>query len=351
MANRKRKVVLITLLSIFGALAVITAACAITVYCMVFKSNALQNKKAQYSLYIRDTTSFNTIRKKLTEDSVLIHPDAFVKYATWKKYPENIKSGRYIIMEGMSNKDIVSLLIAGRQTPVKVVFNSSKDIYTLAGSIAKQLSADSASIVSAYTNRLFLESLGLTPSTAYTMIIPNTYEFYWSADAEQFWRRMKKESDIFWEDRLKKAEAMDFSIEEVITLASIVERETFLNEDRPAIAGVYINRLNQKMMLQADPTLVFLADTGQMIRRVLRTHKRLDSPYNTYKYLGLPPGPIWIPSVSSIDAVLNYERHDYLFFCADPDMSGKSVFAKTYARHLTNARAYQNALNERKIFQ
>jgi len=183
------------------------------------------------------------------------------------------------------------------------------------------------------------------------IFIPNTYEMWWTTTADQFTERMVAEYKTFWDaNRTAKAEKLNLSIPEVVTLASIVERETNKNDEKATIAGVYINRLNKGWLLQADPTLIF-ALQDYSIRRVLNEHKKVDSPYNTYKYRGLPPGPIWIPGRASIDAVLNYEDHNYMFFCASADMSGYHAFARTISEHNRNARAFQKALNEKGIYK
>ncbi|MDR2083431.1 MAG: endolytic transglycosylase MltG [Bacteroidales bacterium] len=305
----------------------------------------------QYSLYIRDTTNFDQIVEKLVSDTVLINPKKFIKHAEKENYIDNIKPGRYVIKDGMTDKELIHKLKLGEQTPVRVVFNSTRNIQTLASRVATQIAADSASLVDTYFDEEFLKTLEMNSNNAYLMLIPNTYEFYWNTDAQSFWKRMKKESDKFWNDKRKGlADSINFTLEEVVILASIVERETNVNDEKATIAGVYVNRLNNRQKLQADPTLVYLLE-NQNVRRVLNRHKQIDSPYNTYKHVGLPPGPIWIPSISSIDAVLNYEDHDYIFFCASHDFSGRHLFAKTYKQHKENARKFQKALDEREIYR
>jgi len=189
--------------------------------------------------------------------------------------------------------------------------------------------------------------MGLGTENALTLIIPNTYEFYWNTSAEQFLERMYREYRLFWEgNRDEKANALNMSRPEVVILASIVEKETNMNDEKARISGVYVNRLEQNWLLQADPTLVYASgDFG--LRRVLNMHKEIESPYNTYKYPGLPPGPICIPSIASVDAVLNTEDHDYLFFCAKDDLSGYHVFARSITQHNRNARRYRRAIENR----
>ncbi|MCK9303641.1 MAG: endolytic transglycosylase MltG, partial [Bacteroidales bacterium] len=251
---------------------------------------------------------------------------------------------------GMSNERVLTILSLALQTPVNVVINPARDAYTIASRVGKQLEADSAALIAKYFDTAFIKSLGYDTTNAYCLIIPNTYEFYWTTDASQFWERMRTESDKFWKKREQKFDDVKLTKEEVVTLASIVERETQKNDEKKLIAGVYMNRLQKRMRLEADPTLVYIANQ-ENIRRVLNRHKNIDSPYNTYKYAGLPPGPIWIPSVASIDAVLDYEDHEYLFFCAKDDFSGCHAFAKSYAQHKVNAKKFQKALNDRQIYK
>ena len=268
-----------------------------------------------------------------------------------KKLYELIKPGHYKITNGMRNLDLVNMLRSGSQVPVKVTFNNVRDIYQLAGRVGEQIEADSVDIANLMQDSIFLQKLGLTPATAGIIFLPNTYEFWWNTDAEAFVSRMFQEYVKFWNsDRLAKANALGFTKEKVITLASIVEKESTKNDEKPKIAGVYINRIKKGWRLQADPTLIY-AWNDYTIKRVLNKHKQIDSPYNTYKYEGLPPGPICVPSIASIDAVLNYQKHNYIFFCAKEDFSGYHNFASTLRQHNNNARRFQRALNKRRIYK
>jgi UPF0755 protein len=249
----------------------------------------------------------------------------------------------------MSNNDLVALLRSGRQDPVKLIFNNIRTPEQLAGRIARQIEADSVSLITAFRDTNRLNKLGIPMHHLAMLFIPNTYEFFWNTTAEGFIERMIREYDAFWSgNRDERLPAIRMSRAEVVTLASIIEMETRKNDEKDRIAGVYMNRLRIGMRLQADPTLVF-AHGDFSIRRVLKRHKNIDSPYNTYRYAGLPPGPIAFPSISSIDAVLNYETHDYLYFAAREDFSGYHNFSRTYYQHLANARRYHRALNERNI--
>jgi UPF0755 protein len=266
-----------------------------------------------------------------------------------KNYPEHVKPGRYIVEQGMNNVELVNMLRAGLQTPVMLTFNNLRNIEQLGQRIGQQIEADSSAIVDLLKDSVYISRFNLNSYTIPALFIPNTYEFYWNTDANQFIDRMYQEYQRFWNDeRLEKANNLEMTIAEVTTLASIIEKETVKDDEKARIAGVYINRLESKWLLQADPTLVFaLGDFT--IRRVLNEYKKIDSPYNTYKYLGLPPGPICIPSIASIEAVLNYEDHDFFFFCAKDDMSGYHVFAATVTEHNRNARKYQRALDAMQI--
>ncbi len=301
------------------------------------------------SVYVPTGTGYEGLKKILYKNGLIIHRKNFEWLARKKHLDENVKPGRYIIKNGMTNLELVNMLRAGEQVPVKVIFNNVRDIYQLAGRVGKQIEADSASIVKLLTDSAYLAKMGVKPEYASTIFIPNTYEFWWNTDADSFIKRMYKEYQKFWNtERDKKAKNLGMSREEVVTLASIVEKETNKDDEKPKIAGVYINRLKHSWRLQADPTLVYaLGDFS--VKRVLNKYKTIDSPYNTYKYLGLPPGPICIPSIASIDAVLNYDKSGYFYFCAKDDFSGYHVFAKTNKQHQINARKYQKALDERNI--
>jgi UPF0755 protein len=246
----------------------------------------------------------------------------------------------------MSNLRLVNMLRAGEQQPVRVTFNSLRSVEQLAKVVSGQIEADSASISRLLIDEEFLGNYNLDRYTAMTMFIPNTYEFYWNTDARQFIERMKVESERFWtEGRKEKAGKLGLNLKEVLTLASIVEKETNKNDEKAKIAGVYINRLRRGWPLQADPTVVYA--TGDFsATRILNKHTKIDSPYNTYKYKGLPPGPICIPSISSIDAVLNHDRHEFMFFVASEDLSGYHVFSKTLREHNTHAKRYRKAVKE-----
>lgn len=294
------------------------------------------------SLYIPTGSDYQYVKNEITSLKVLKSKKAFDWLARKTNYDKNVHPGRYVLTNGMTNQQLINMLRMGHQTPVKVVFNNMRTVEQLAGRISEQIEADSASIIEAINNN---------PDIDATTFIPNTYEFYWNTDADAFVDKMFNEYKVFWnESRLQKAKNKKLTQKEVSILASIVDKETTKTSEMPRIAGVYINRLNRHWPLQADPTLVFaLGDFN--IRRVLDVHKNIDSPYNTYKYAGLPPGPICIPSIAAIDAVLNAEKHNYFYFCAKDDLSGYHVFAKNITEHNNNAERYRRALNKNKIYK
>jgi UPF0755 protein len=294
------------------------------------------------SLYIPTNADYQYVKNELISLNVLKSKNAFDWLAKRSNYDENVHPGRYILTDGMTNQQLINMLRMGYQTPVKVVFNNMRTVEQLAGRISDQIEADSISIINEINNN---------PDVDATTFIPNTYEFYWNTDADDFVDKMIVEHKRFWnETRMQKAKDIRLTPRQVSILASIVDKETTKTSEMPRIAGVYLNRINKRWPLQADPTLVFaLGDYN--IRRVLDVHKNIDSPYNTYKYAGLPPGPICIPSIAAIDAVLNAEKHNYFYFCAKDDLSGYHVFARNITEHNRNAEKYRKALNKNKIYK
>lgn len=316
-------------------------------YQAIAANNVWTPEDESVSVYIPTGSEFEEVKQILYSNGVILNRNTFEWLARQKKYPELVKAGHFMITPGMSNDELINMLRLGTQVPVKVVFNNIRMKDQLAQKVSEQIEADSAVIMSLLNDSAYQEKFNLGTKTALTLFIPNTYEFYWNTDAEQFMDRMYRENRAFWEgSRERKAEELDLKEEEVVILASIVEKETNKNDEKATIAGVYLNRLNKNWLLQADPTLVYASgDFG--LTRVLNVHKEIDSPYNTYKYAGLPPGPICIPSIASIDAVLNAEEHDYLFFCAKDDLSGYHAFARSITQHNRNARKYRKAIENR----
>lgn len=310
-----------------------------------FKGNAVV---AERELFVGRDSSYEQLMDSLKPS--LKHHLAFDLYAERLGLEESYKVGHYVVKDGMNVIEVVRMLKLGLQTPVNVTMNNVKIPAQLAGKLAPQLEADSVELVEVFTDDALAKELGFdSPLTMFSIFLPNTYEFYWTVKPREFVDRMYREYKRFWEgDRDKKRERSGLDRVEVATLASIVYEETRKVDEMPRVAGVYMNRLRTGMPLQADPTIKYaMQDFG--LRRILNRHLKTPSPYNTYLNRGLPPSPICMPSVEAIDAVLNFEKHDYLFFCARPTFDGYHNFAKTYSEHLRNARAYQAELNKRNI--
>lgn len=300
-------------------------------------------------IYIPTASDYEVLKTILYEKGIVINRISFEWLAKKKNLANNVHPGRYEVQSGMSNDQLINLLRSGEQSPLKLIFNNIRTKQELAGKIAAQIEPDSLDIISLLLDSTQVRQLGFNDENIISMFIPNTYEVYWDISSQEFINKMQKEYDKFWtEERLQKAKEKNLYPVEVSVLASIVEKETNKNDEKPKIASVYLNRINIAWRLQADPTVVF-AWGDFNIKRVLNIHKRIESPYNTYHVDGLPPGPICIPSISSIDAVLNSSDEGYLFFCAKDDFSGYHAFAKTHAQHVVNANKYRRALDERNI--
>ena len=321
-----------------------------SMYSRIFVSNVSLN--SDHALfYIHTGSGFDQVMEDLDTQGIIMDKKSFRWVAHKKGYDENVKPGRYKIRNGSSNNELVNMLRSGNQDPVMVVFNNIRTIEELAGRVSGYLESDSATFAAYLVDPELPSRYGFNTETFSTMFIPNTYEFFWTTTPEEFTERMSKEYEDFWKGkRDKQAESLNMSRIEVVTLASIVDEETLYDEENSRVAGVYMNRLEQGIPLQADPTLKFAIDDATR-KRILNKDKKIDSPYNTYTNKGLPPGPISFPSVSAIDGVLNYEHHNYIFFCAKPDFSGYHVFARTLAQHNRNAREYQQALNRNRIYR
>lgn len=309
-----------------------------------FKGNAV---KEDTELWLSKQQNYDEVRDSLL--SKINRHWAFDLYAQHLKLDKTFKAGHYLLKKGMDVIQIVRMLKLGTQTPIRLTFNHAFTPPYLARTLAKQLDADSASFVHALTSKELATELGFDTVTLFSICIPNSYEFYWTTTPEQFVRRMKKEYERFWtKERDKKLSLTGLSRLEALTLASIITQETRQKDEMPRMAGVYMNRLNRGIPLQADPTIKFaMQDFG--LRRILYRHLKTQSPYNTYINRGLPPSPICLPSIVAIDAVLNYEKHQYLYFCARPTFDGHHDFARTLREHNANARAYARELNRRKI--
>ncbi len=314
------------------------------------KRNNLPIQK-EIDLYIPTGATYNDVVDSLQARRCIVDLTFFNWLAYRKNYPENVKPGRYILIPNMSINTLLNKLKAGNQDPERIVIGKFRTRESLAGKLSKRLEFDSTHFIEAMRNKDLLDSFGVTPENSMALFIPNTYEIYWNSTPQDFLHRMHKEADAFWtEERLQKAATLQLSRIEVMILASIIDEETNKDEEKPLIASVYLNRLRRGMLLQADPTVKFSLQDFE-IRRILKKHLAHDGVYNTYKYKGLPPGPICIPAMSSIDAVLQNEKTDYLFFCAKEDFSGYHNFASNINEHIRNARKFQRALNDRKIFK
>lgn len=299
--------------------------------------------------YVRTGSNYKSVLEGLKEQGIINSAATFNIVARRLEYPSRVKAGRYEIKKGMSNLDIVRILRSGRQAPVRLVINKLRTKEDFVRLISRNLEADSLTMKALLADPVYLRQFGLDTNTVMSAVIPNTYEFFWNTSAVNVFEKLEDNFEKFWTtERKAKATALGLSRTEVITLASIVEEETNRHDEKPAMASVYLNRLRIGMRLGADPTVKFaLKDFG--LRRIRGEHLAFDSPYNTYRYSGLPPGPICTPSIKSIDAVLTPADTEYLYFCARPDLSGYHDFASNYKEHMQNARAYQKWLNSRNI--
>ncbi len=324
---------------------------AYKVYDAVFAPNTGFNNERAF-VYIPTGANFNDVKEQL--EPLLEDMDSFEQVAARKGYISNIKAGRYDVKKGMNNNEIVNSLRSGN-IPVKVSFNNQETLADLAGRIALQIEPDSIALLNAMNDPQFLKANDFNDETKFAMYVPNSYEFFWNTSAEAFRDRMLKEYNRFWTpERLEKAKALNLTPPEVVALASIVHKETAKIEERPRVAGLYLNRLRAGMLLQADPTVIYAIkkNTGNfdtIIKRVLYKDLELDSPYNTYKYGGVPPGPITMPDISAVKAVLNPEQNEYYYMVADVQNFGYHKFAKTAAQHNRNKEQYIRWLNEQKI--
>ena len=305
------------------------------------------------SIFVPTGTSFATLKKIL--EPHLKSTITFSLAAKAKRF-DTPRIGHFVLKPSMGNQQIINALRSGN-TPIQVVFNNQQTIAHLAGRVAEQLELDSLSLTKEIESTYFMDSVNLNREELLSLFLPNSYEMYWNISAAEFCQRMQRENDLFWnENRESKRKRLNMSRAEVITLAAIVNEESRKVDERPRVAGVYLNRLRRGMKLQADPTVVYAMkrqanDFEKVFRRVLYKDLEIKSPYNTYKYRGLPPGPITMPDISSVDAVLNAESHNYLFFVVDPKNPGYHLFASTYNEHLDNRKVYVRWLNENRIMR
>jgi len=301
-------------------------------------------------IYVQIPTGSNYDDVEKILSPLLKNINDFEFIAKRRSYLENVKSGRFLLKKGMSDFQLVSAM--RRNIPVQLAFNNQERLENLCERLSSQIEPDRTKLLTTFRDSTFLKKNGFTKDNVFAMFLPNTYEVYWNITAEKFRNKMLEEYNRFWtKSRITKAAALDLSPVQVITLASIVHKESVKKSERPIIAGVYLNRLIQGMPLQACPTVIYALklcdnDFDQIIKRVLYKDLLINSPYNTYKNIGLPPGPIAMPDVDAIDAVLNAEKHDYIYFCASVEKFGYNVFASTYEQHQVNAKKYADWINK-----
>lgn len=333
----------------YGSVLIITVllAFAIKMYLEIFTDNTKFNQDELY-VYIPTDATYEEVKQIIAP--YVKNMDNFESIAQKRNYPQNVKSGKFLFKKGMSSFALHSSLT--KNVPVRLTFNNQERLENFVQRISTQIEPDSTKLMATFRDSIFLKENNFTPENVLGMFLPNTYEVYWNISAEKFREKMIKEYRRFWTaDRLAKAEKLGMTPIQVITLASIVHKETVKADERPRVAKVYLNRLEQGMPLQADPTVIYALknrdnDFDQIIKRVLYGDLTIDSPYNTYVHLGLPPGPIAMPDVNAIDAVLNPESHDYLYFCASVERFGYHEFASTLAQHGVNKKKYVEWLNK-----
>ena len=337
----KRKAWLIT--GVIALLIIITAVLCLKKYAVdSFTDHA-------FTLYVRPTTTYqellDTLKAKVNKNTYL----RFRRMSRLDDYERKMRPGAYRLDPSMSAVDVYKILSRGLQTPVRFSFNNIRTPQQFAKRVSSQLMMDSAQVMAMFADTAFIRESGFTRENFEAMLLPDSYDFYWTITPEDLFKRMKKEYDRFWTDeRRAKAEAMGFSPMDISIVASIAEEETNDRAERATVGRLYLNRLQINMPLQADPTIKFALQDFSL-RRILNQHLQIDSPYNTYKYAGLPPGPIRIPTKQTIDAILNSDPHDYLYMCAKEDFSGRHNFAVSFSQHQINAARYRKALNEKNI--
>ena len=319
-------------------------------YLYLFKSNVPSDLKEEF-VKIKTNTEFDTLVNQLVTEEFITDESSFRQWSNWLGFTK-VRAGRFKLKAGWSSYDLIRHLQRGERSPVKIVLNNERTPEQVAGKIAKVLEFDSATYSKAFNDSSFLTAQGLTKPTLMCIFVPNTYEFQWNTEPEKFLERMTKEYKKYWNaDRTAKAAAQGLTPEQAVTMASIVDGESTRKDEIPKVAGAYLNRLHQNIKLQADPTVQFALmeiEHTPSFRRMRNADYLVPHPYNTYTHEGLPPGPICMPSPASIEAVLNPEKHDYIFFVAKPDNSGYHNYATTYEQHLVNVKIYTTWLNAQK---
>jgi UPF0755 protein len=344
----------LNLKKIIGIVSVVIAAGLIVYGYILYRQIFAGNTKFQEKeLYVKIPTDATFDDVKNIMETYVEDMERFEKVADKKSYPTNIKAGRFLLKKGMNSNELINSL--RQNVPVQLAFNNQERMEDFAGRVASQLEPDSLKLLSAFTDENFLKENGFDQTNALCMYIPNSYEFFWNISAEKFRERMAKEYRKFWNaDRKAKAEKLGLTPIQVYILASIVHKETVKTDERPRVAGVYLNRLNQGIKLEADPTVIYAMkkhenDFSLVVKRVLNKDLQTNSAYNTYMYEGLPPGPIAMPDISAIDAVLNPEHHNYIYFCASVTNFGYHEFAVTATQHEANRQKYVAWINAQGI--
>lgn len=300
-------------------------------------------------LYIHTGADFNAVYKTIKDEHIVTDTASFLWAAQNMNYTTRVKPGRYHLKKGMGNRPLINMLASGTQQPVSVSIHNLRLKEQFAGFVSTKIEVDSSTLIHYLDSAEVAKSYGFNTDNFYVMFLPNTYQMYWNISPDKFFKKMNTAYDKFWTpERKQKAAALNLTQAQVSILASIVDAEALHDDEMPTVAGLYLNRLNKGMKLEADPTLIF-AKKDFTIHRVLNSDKLTPSPYNTYLNTGLPPGPIMMPSINAINAVLDYKKTDYIYMCAKEDFSGYHNFAATMAEHLANAHRYQQALNERNI--
>lgn len=304
--------------------------------------------KQEY-LYIHTGATYDQVLKTIQDQDMVKDTASFNWAAVHMNYPKRVKPGRYHLHQGMGNRKLINMLASGTQEPVQLEFHGLRQKEQFAGFVSKKIEPDSTAIINLLDSASYVSKYGFTTDNVYTMFMPNSYQLYWNTSADKFFEKMYGNYEKFWTpERKQQAAALNLTLPQVSILASIVDAEALHDDEMPAVAGLYLNRLKKGMTLDADPTVIF-ALNDFTIKRVLTKYLSYNSPYNTYLHKGLPPGPIMMPSVAAVKAVLNYQKNDYLYMCAKADFSGYHAFATNVADHLVNARKFHDALDQRNI--
>ena len=345
MQNNKLKKIIIGVVAIVF---IVGGIIALNIYNTYLASNISGNTK---HIFVRTGGTYETFLEEVSKDNVFKNLNRFKKAAEAMDLQTALKPGRYTVKEGMSNRTLINKLKSGNQDAVQIKIQNIRKKSNFIAHIAKQLEADSAAFASVLDSLPLLEAQGFTKDNSYTMYLPNSYDFYWNISPQEFFDKMLKEYNRFWTDEKKeKAKALGLTPQEAGVLASIVDAEALFDSEMPTIAGLYLNRLEKGIRLQADPTVIF-ANDDFTVKRVTGRLLKVDSKYNTYMYGGLPPGPIMMPSLNAINAVLNREKNNFIYMCAKEDFSGHHRFAVTVEEHNINAKKYREALNKKQIFR